>query len=91
MIIVKNTYILLRILFTALWTLSLAQTLVLILKISSSIVDPISDWFEEHERAFTSLSLPDKNFTGYHADAGKAAWSCFQRNADASANFDRFH
>jgi len=48
-------------------------------------------WFEEHERALTSLSLPDKNFTGYHADAGKAAWSCFQRNADASAYFGRSH
>jgi len=24
-------------------------------------------WFEEHERALTSLSLLDKNFTGYHA------------------------
>jgi hypothetical protein len=76
--------ILLRILFTALRTLSLAHTLALILKISSSIVDPISDWFEEHERALTFLPLPDKNFTGYHADVGKAAWSCFQWNADAS-------
>jgi len=69
-------FILLRI-FTALWTLLLAQTLALILKISSFIVDPISDWFEEHERALPSLSLPDKNFTGYHENASKAARSCF--------------
>jgi len=39
MIIVNNTYILLGIQFTALWTLLLAQTLTLILKISLSIVD----------------------------------------------------
>ena len=32
--------------------------------------EPISNWFEEHERALTSFSLPDKNFTGYNADAG---------------------
>jgi len=56
----------------------LAQTLALILKISSSLVDTILDWFEKHERALTSLSLPDKNFTGYHTDVGKAAWSYFQ-------------
>jgi hypothetical protein len=49
--------------------------LALILKISSFTVNPISNWFEEHERALTSLSLPDKNFTGYHANTGKAAWS----------------
>jgi len=48
-------------------------------------------WFEEHERALTSLSFPDKNFTSYHADTGKAAWSCFQKNTDASAYFGRFH
>jgi len=56
----------------------LAQTLALILKISSFSVDTILDWFEKHERDLTSLSLPDKNFTGYHADVGKVAWSCFQ-------------
>jgi len=47
-------------------------------------------WFEEHERALTSLLLLDKNFTGYHTDVGKPAWSCFQKNAYASAYFSRF-
>jgi hypothetical protein len=32
-----------------------------------------------------------ENFTGYNADAGKAAWSCFQRNANAYVNFGRSH
>jgi len=48
-------------------------------------------WFEEHERTLTSLSLPNKNFTGYHADTGKAAWSCFQKNTDAPVYFGRSH
>jgi hypothetical protein len=83
MIIVKNTYFVKNTIYCTSDPF-LAQTLALILKISSSTVDSISDWFEEHERALTSLPIPDKNFTGYHADAGKAAWSCFQRNTDAS-------
>jgi len=33
----------------------------------------------------------EENFTGCNADAGKAAWSCFQRNADASTKIDRSH
>jgi hypothetical protein len=56
MIIVKNTYILLRILFTALWTLSLAQTLTLILKISLSIVDPGLKNMRELSLLFHSLT-----------------------------------
>jgi len=56
MIIVKNTYILLRILFTVLWTLSLAQTLTLILKISLSIVDPGLKNMRELSLLFHSLT-----------------------------------
>ena len=41
-------------------------------------------------RYFTETQF-EENFTGYHADAGKAAWSCFQRNADAYVNFGRSH
>ena len=33
----------------------------------------------------------EENFTGYNADTSKAAWSCFQRNTDASTKFGRSH